>query len=86
MGFVVEVERRFRATQGLVSPVRAARGLPGIPPGEGVEVAVKAGVAFDDGQLTELPTPTRADRAVGNPAQPPTRPGAFRGRSCPGQQ
>jgi hypothetical protein len=52
MGFVVEVERRFRAVQGLPSPVRARRGLPGIPPGEGVEVVVRAGVEFAEEQLT----------------------------------
>ncbi|MFG1991463.1 hypothetical protein ACGFJ7_15980 [Actinoplanes sp. NPDC048988] len=53
MSFVVEVEHRFRAVQGLVSPVRARHGLPLLPAGGGVEVVVTAGVAFDDEQLTE---------------------------------
>ncbi|GAB2616501.1 hypothetical protein Aab01nite_29350 [Paractinoplanes abujensis] len=52
MSYVVEVEHRFRAVQGLPSPVRAARGQSLLAPGEGVEVAVRAGVAFDDEQLT----------------------------------
>ena len=53
MSFVVEVEHRFRAVQGLPSPVRARRGLPLLDPGQGVEVVVTAGVAFADEQLTE---------------------------------
>jgi hypothetical protein len=53
VAFLVEVERRFRAVQGLPSPVRAARGLSPIPAGEGVSVALTVGVAFDDDQLSE---------------------------------
>ena len=53
MSFVVEVEHRFRAVQGLRSPVRSRRGLPLLAPGAGVEVVVTAGVAFADDQLTE---------------------------------
>jgi hypothetical protein len=46
--FLVEVERRFRAVQGLPSPVRAARGLSPIPAGEGVSVVLTVGVASRD--------------------------------------
>lgn len=53
MAYVVEVERQFKAIQGLPSPVRAARGLPPIPAGERISAVLKIGVAFDDGQLTE---------------------------------
>nr|WP_221377887.1 6-carboxytetrahydropterin synthase [Actinoplanes polyasparticus] len=53
MSFLVEVEHRFRAVQGLPSPVRALKGLPLLAPGAGVEVIVRAGVAFEDEQLTE---------------------------------
>jgi hypothetical protein len=53
MSFVIEVEHRFRAVQGLPSPVRIRRGLPPVPPGAGVGVRVTAGIAFDDEQLTE---------------------------------
>jgi 6-pyruvoyltetrahydropterin/6-carboxytetrahydropterin synthase len=53
MGFLVEVEHTFRAVQGLPSPVRARRGLKPIEPGTRVEVTVNAGVAFEDGQLTD---------------------------------
>jgi 6-pyruvoyltetrahydropterin/6-carboxytetrahydropterin synthase len=53
VAFVVEVERRFKAVQGLPSPVRAERGLPLMPAGEGIPVVLKIGVAFDENQLTE---------------------------------
>jgi hypothetical protein len=53
MSFLVEVEHRFRAVQGLPSPVRAGAGLPGLASGQGVEVTLRAGVTFADGQLTE---------------------------------
>ena len=53
MSFVIEVEHRFAAVQGLPSPVRARRGLALIPPGEGVTVVVTAGVRFADEQLTD---------------------------------
>lgn len=52
-GFVVEVERRFTAVQGLPSPVRAQRGLHPIPAGEGVEVVLRVGFAFGEDQLTD---------------------------------
>ena len=53
MSFVIEVEHRFPAVQGLPSPVRARRGLTLIPPGQGVVVVVTAGVRFADEQLTD---------------------------------
>ena len=53
MSFVVEVQRRIRVVQGLPSPVRARSGLPPIASGAGVDLAVTAGVAFADDQLTE---------------------------------
>jgi hypothetical protein len=53
VSYLVEVEHCFKAVQGLPSPVRARNGLPLLPPGEGVDVVVKVGVAFEDGQLTE---------------------------------
>lgn len=53
MSFVVEVQQRIRAVQGLPSPVRARRGLSPIAPGAGVDLVVTAGVAFADDQLTE---------------------------------
>ncbi len=52
MAFVVEVERRFKAAQGLPSPIRAEQGLPLIPAGAGISVVLRIGVTFDDGQLT----------------------------------
>jgi 6-pyruvoyltetrahydropterin/6-carboxytetrahydropterin synthase len=53
MAFVVEVEHAFSAAQGLASPVRAERGLSPIPPGEGIPMILRIGVAFDDDQLTD---------------------------------
>lgn len=53
MPFVVDVCVVFSARQGLPSPVRAAGGLRRLVPGEDVEVALRAGVGFDDGDLTE---------------------------------
>ena len=50
MAYVVEVEQRFQAVQGLPSPIRAARGLP--PIAGGVTVILRAAVAFEDDQLT----------------------------------
>lgn len=49
VAFVVEVERSFRARQGLPSPIRAARGLPSVP---ATEVVLRVVVAFEDDQLT----------------------------------
>jgi 6-pyruvoyl tetrahydropterin synthase len=49
----VEVEHRFRARQGLPSPVRARSGRARLDPGAAVEVTVVAAVAFEDDQLTE---------------------------------
>jgi 8-oxo-dGTP diphosphatase len=51
--FVVEVERRCTAVQGLPSPVRAQRGLPPIPAGDGIEVVLRIGIAFGENQLTD---------------------------------
>ncbi|WP_306208617.1 hypothetical protein [Actinoplanes sp. RD1] len=48
--YEVEVERVFRARQGLSSPVRAAAGLPSVSE---IEVVLRAGVGFGEGQLTE---------------------------------
>jgi hypothetical protein len=53
VAFVVEVEQRFKAVQGLPSPIRAERRLPPIRPGEGVSAVLRIGVTFDDRQLTE---------------------------------
>jgi hypothetical protein len=53
MPFVVEVCVVFRAHQGLPSPVRAAAGQQRLTPSEATEVALRAGVSFDDGDLTE---------------------------------
>jgi hypothetical protein len=53
MAFVVEVERAFRAVQGLRSPVRARRGLSLISPAKGVDVSLRVGIAFSDDQLTD---------------------------------
>ncbi|MDY7089338.1 MAG: hypothetical protein SYR96_30055 [Actinomycetota bacterium] len=52
MTYLVEVEHRFRAVQGLPSPIRAELGRSRLAPGEGVEVVVRACVTFADDQLT----------------------------------
>ena len=52
MAYEIEVERVFRARQGLPSPVRQRRGLAPLGPGADVEVVLRAAVAFDDAQLT----------------------------------
>ena len=52
MSYLVEVEHRIRVVQGLPSPVRKGSGLPLIPPGKGVDLVIRAGVTFDDEQLT----------------------------------
>jgi hypothetical protein len=52
MAYEVEVERAFRARQGLPSPVRQRRGLSPLDPGAAVEVVLRVAVAFDDAQLT----------------------------------
>jgi hypothetical protein len=53
MSFVVDSCVVFRARQGLPSPVRAAAGQQRLGPGEAIEVALRAGAGFDDGDLTE---------------------------------
>jgi hypothetical protein len=53
VAFVVEVEQAFRAVQGLPSPIRTARGFRPLDTGQGVDVLLTAGIAFDDDQLTE---------------------------------
>jgi 6-pyruvoyltetrahydropterin/6-carboxytetrahydropterin synthase len=52
MPYEVQVERAFRARQGLPSPVRARRGRPPLSPEAAVEVVLRAAVTFDDAQLT----------------------------------
>jgi hypothetical protein len=49
VAYAVELERSFRAVQGLPSPVRAGRGDP---PVDGFEVVLRAGVTFGEEQLT----------------------------------
>jgi hypothetical protein len=53
MPFLVDVCVVFFARQGLPSPVRATAGQQRLVPGEGVEATLRAGVGFDDGDLTE---------------------------------
>jgi hypothetical protein len=53
MPFIVDVCVVFRARQGLPSPVRAAAGQERLVLGEDVEAALRAGVSFEDGDLTE---------------------------------
>jgi hypothetical protein len=53
MAYEVEVERTFRAQQGLPSPVRARGGLTLLQPGASIEVVLRAGVTFADDQLTD---------------------------------
>lgn len=53
MSYVVDVCVVFRPRQGLPSPVRAAAGQRQLVPGEAVEVVLRAGVAFEDSDLTE---------------------------------
>jgi hypothetical protein len=53
MPFVVDVCVVFHARQGLPSPVRAAAGPQWLVPGEHVEVALRVGIGFEDGDLTE---------------------------------
>ncbi|MEV4642177.1 hypothetical protein AB0J80_32990 [Actinoplanes sp. NPDC049548] len=53
MPFEVDACVTFRARQGLPSPVRAAAGQDRLAPGADVEVVLRAGVAFDDDDLTE---------------------------------
>jgi hypothetical protein len=50
--FVVDVCVVFRARQGLPSPVRTVAGQQRLAPGEDVEVVLRAGVGFDDNDLT----------------------------------
>jgi 6-pyruvoyltetrahydropterin/6-carboxytetrahydropterin synthase len=49
VAYLVEMERSFRAVQGLPSPIRTRRGEP---PVDGFDVVLRAGVAFGDDQLT----------------------------------
>jgi hypothetical protein len=53
VSFLVEVEHRFRAVQGLPSPVRAQHGLALLPAGSAVDLVITAGVEFEEDQLTE---------------------------------
>jgi len=53
MPFVVDVCVVFRARQGLPSPVRAAAGQQRLVSVEDVEMALRAGVGFEDDDLTE---------------------------------
>lgn len=53
MPFLVDVHVVFFARQGLPSPVRAAAEQQRLVPGDRVEVVLRAGVGFDDTDLTE---------------------------------
>ena len=50
---LLEIEKSFRAIQGLKSPIRDAQGLPGLQPQNGYELTLKAAIAFEENQLTE---------------------------------
>jgi hypothetical protein len=82
MSFLVEVEHRFRAVQGLASPVRRLRGLPRMEAGDGIDVTAAVGVRFRDDQLTgrgSSSTRTRSRRSSNGAARPSV---SGRGRSC----
>jgi hypothetical protein len=49
VAYLVEMERSFRAVQGLPSPVRARRGAPAAG---AFDVVLRVGVAFGEEQLT----------------------------------
>ena len=52
MNYVVELERSFRANQGLASPVRRAKGLAAAVPDGGFSVVLRLGITFKESQLT----------------------------------
>lgn len=53
MTFILEVEKTFKALQGLKSPVRNGQDLPTLYPKDGFDVIMKVGVTFNDDQLNE---------------------------------
>lgn len=70
--FEVEISKRFRARQGLSSPVRLAQDLPTLAPKDGFTVILRVVVEFQDSQLNErgwfVDTDT-LDETVGDYAQ-----------------
>ncbi len=53
MAYTVEISKKFKARQGLKSPVLAARGLASSVPADGFEVILRVGIKFDEEQLTD---------------------------------
>jgi hypothetical protein len=51
--YTVEIEKTFRAVQGLTSPVREQKGLPALVGDDGFAVTLRVGISFDDDQLKE---------------------------------
>lgn len=51
--FEVVVSAKFKAAQGLKSPVRNDAGLPQTAPADGFNTVLRVGIAFDDSQINE---------------------------------
>lgn len=53
MSYSLEITKKFKARQGLKSPVLAAKGLAPSAPADGFDVILRVGIVFEEGQLTE---------------------------------
>ncbi len=53
MSYSVEISKTFQVKQGLASPVLRAKGGSAFGPTDGFEVVLRAGVAFNEDQLTD---------------------------------
>lgn len=51
MKYTVKVQKKFKALQGLESPIRHAKGLPALQPVDGYDTALHITIAFDESQL-----------------------------------
>jgi hypothetical protein len=51
--YQIVLSKAFNARQGLKSPVRAAKGLPGLVPDGGFSVRLSVAIRFNDTQINE---------------------------------
>jgi len=53
VAYKVVLEKKFKARQGLKSPIRNAQSLPSLQPPDGYDLSLRVGIAFADRQLGE---------------------------------
>jgi 6-pyruvoyl-tetrahydropterin synthase len=51
MTYLIDLQKEFKAKQGLASPIRREKNLQSLQPSDGYSLILKAGIKFDESQL-----------------------------------